>query len=1530
MSNFVDAEKKNKKKSQKNNAEKKKPFISTLPLRSVFKNVIEAIEKSETEKPPEVEEQPSEKKPKAEEKSDDSSEDSSKKIKKKKKKEDSDNYDAGFNDTFAFSKPQVVDDSDKYDFLGSAANDKEDSDISISMSDLDTDSDEEKKKKKKKKDKGKKKKKSLLDSSDEDEPSSAPPVEEIKLASSEKPLEDKYRNSTSLFENDNIISPDECNQLQEILTTYRLPDVSSNEQLYLVAILETLTKVLQEGKGLVDKCGVKFVLMTKIFNFFCKSAPPHLRPKRLGWLEMAWGLHADAHPTLVQQILPPDALWPVVSALGLPLWVRDHETIVSVADTLAKNHYTLNKNPNDCAIFYIALGRLAPLSKLFRVVKEDNIANFLDNDFTQKKFKDAALKNAYRLMGQHKFEMAAAFFVLGDSLSNALNVCIEKLDDFILGLFIARLVEKGQDGKFFKSALNDWVLPRALLREERELASIAYWLLKEYSKAVEVLVPKDFKTTEIGEQWICKNLDKKPVLSTKDKEEAEIFKPGSLHLFEFLCKSRMIQNRNLKFTHLENELYRRSFYAYDRNGCSVLAYEKKLLQDLSERSKTKQINEPKKFSIASYLQSKIHGSDSSEETTEVVEKPESALVSEIEKEMLFKSVISFLCKHIMEMQERALLLGARAVVAGTIHKDYNQDTFFNILTDDWALLSNYLSIPSDELLRSITAFCTSQGYIREHYFLLKYHKMNSQVGSFLVNEAHKITNTGLRYLCSESFLMSVSGKNSEAELTTAQSRRLEVLSRHLHGCLIDYLTPEQNFDEDEDDEKETLPPPEGSGLESKEGDKVLKSEEKKKEIMVPDLAMNDQLMVNIACRFGVFAAAWSQHDFLTLLELSYGKSMDILTKDQVSPMYVEDTSDQIQEESMPRSDSEVKKETMDYVKKLLLLLIRYQFIYMLENQYCTASIIHNLKVSQFALEKSLRNVPEQLYTEFRQVNKNMKNDFDETTFILNFVKKNHIFETGEDDKFGLMCQESALSLIEDSVIKKYLTQLSLMKNYHLSQPTHQTEEDQVELLVKLGAPSHHIYTDSITCQFSPPETIYHYKELIHCFDINPQNPNIIVFGTNSGTIEVDISAPSDIVTRELSANTLSVQKPTKEKSAKGTLRKSNSTKSVDKKTKEDGSLKTSTTNIPNLSSPRATNPAPTQVQFSPEHQATVHTAISTTPNPLSRSQSLFPRSGVNSGAPSSATPPSPSSRKPTAKELAATQTMRTMNSSTGGVPRVPNLVKYTAVYSVSFHPTKPYYISGSVDGHIQSYLHKSPSVVTTYKKLDCRVHKIKFNESGSKFGVCDHSGKVSLFRWTENKEASPYRVFQCHSGRCTDMIFLNLGSFFATVGHSHDKSSDNIQFWDSLLPEPKANVWSCPTNIEGGSSSLVFSPKQQILFVGFKKGAISAIDVKQRQTLFTIDAHVSNCRSLVVDPNCRYLVSGSTDGGIKVWDINKSIGEGTLMPLHTWPEVHKQQTFLRPLTPGVVSTYGVTEIRLINGSLFSCGSDGRIVFLPIV
>ena len=82
---------------------------------------------------------------------------------------------------------------------------------------------------------------------------------------------------------------------------------------------------------------------------------------------------------------------------------------------------------------------------------------------------------------------AAAFFLLGNSLKDAVNVCIRQLDDWQLAVAIARVYE-GDDGPILKQIVTEHVLPYAMQNGFRWLASWGFWMIKRRDLAVQALV----------------------------------------------------------------------------------------------------------------------------------------------------------------------------------------------------------------------------------------------------------------------------------------------------------------------------------------------------------------------------------------------------------------------------------------------------------------------------------------------------------------------------------------------------------------------------------------------------------------------------------------------------------------------------------------------------------------------------------------------------------------------------------------------------------------------------------------------------------------------------------------------------------------------------------------------------------------------------------------------------------------------------------------------------------------------------------
>jgi len=132
---------------------------------------------------------------------------------------------------------------------------------------------------------------------------------------------------------------------------------------------------------------------------------------------------------------------------------------------------------------------------------------FLSNDFSEPRWRTAALKNAYVLLSKQRFEYAAAFFLLGGSLKDAVSVCVKQLSDFQLAVALARVVEQSNDGPVLCDILNNTVLPIAFRDGNRWLGSWAFWLLNRRDLAVRILLTPlqdiasalDIRVTDISE-----------------------------------------------------------------------------------------------------------------------------------------------------------------------------------------------------------------------------------------------------------------------------------------------------------------------------------------------------------------------------------------------------------------------------------------------------------------------------------------------------------------------------------------------------------------------------------------------------------------------------------------------------------------------------------------------------------------------------------------------------------------------------------------------------------------------------------------------------------------------------------------------------------------------------------------------------------------------------------------------------------------------------------------------------------------------
>jgi hypothetical protein len=187
-------------------------------------------------------------------------------------------------------------------------------------------------------------------------------------------------------------------------------------------------------------------------------------------------------------------------------------------------------------------------------------SRLLANNFAEERWKTAALKNAYALMGKRRFEYAASFFLLADHLQDAVSVIHNQLGDTQLAIAVAR-VYGGDDSPVLLNFLKDKILPQAARDGNRWLATWAYWLLGRRDTAVRSLVTP------------LSSLLSPPETPNFKSKSYLIDDPALVVLYKQLREKSLqtLRGATMIGMHEEWDFVLHTANLYERMGCDVLA-----------------------------------------------------------------------------------------------------------------------------------------------------------------------------------------------------------------------------------------------------------------------------------------------------------------------------------------------------------------------------------------------------------------------------------------------------------------------------------------------------------------------------------------------------------------------------------------------------------------------------------------------------------------------------------------------------------------------------------------------------------------------------------------------------------------------------------------------------------------------------------------------------------------------------------------------------------------------------------------------
>lgn len=276
---------------------------------------------------------------------------------------------------------------------------------------------------------------------------------------------------------------DNLKKLATRLQIVSLAGMSRAEQGVLSAIARAASSLRHTFKSL-DAAGARYALL----------AASHLEVSDTNAVPLpvvASAVHSSCSDALMDHFLPPltpgqskgtgkRKMWEKARVLGAGYWVSTGSSCKKLAERIARSDFNSERNADDAALWYVALGRRTALAALYRSQQNTRMSQFLRRDFALSENRLAAGKNAYVLVSKHRLELAVAFFILANDIQGALGLVRTRVKDDQLALFLSRIL--GSDEHVQQNL--DQIIAASSTTGDDHKRSIALWLSGRHEDAL--------------------------------------------------------------------------------------------------------------------------------------------------------------------------------------------------------------------------------------------------------------------------------------------------------------------------------------------------------------------------------------------------------------------------------------------------------------------------------------------------------------------------------------------------------------------------------------------------------------------------------------------------------------------------------------------------------------------------------------------------------------------------------------------------------------------------------------------------------------------------------------------------------------------------------------------------------------------------------------------------------------------------------------------------------------------------------------
>lgn len=357
--------------------------------------------------------------------------------------------------------------------------------------------------------------------------------------------------------------------LTEKLATTSLPLLTRHQQSTLRNLVLTLNK-LHPQRGTLDENGYKFMCSFELFQLSPKQ-------KKLSMRDISWALHSEQKEVLYAAVshVYKRMDWQAVKKCGLVFWLDDRR-LKELIESVARCEFADERDASGrVSVLYLAIKKKQLLIGLWKTTshpEKDKVLKFLNNNFSEPRWQSAALKNAFVLLGKHRYLDAAYFFLLANKVKDCCLTLCNKMDEVELALAVAKVNE---DKDALMLIIERYVLPQAVAKGDRWYTSWVFWELGMAEISIQALVKPPRKVVTQNSSQFLESFQQDLKKTSQELLSRSFLRddPVLAALYEKLRGAKVDYYQGSKAVLLEEEsdFVVRVCSIYARMGCDYLA-----------------------------------------------------------------------------------------------------------------------------------------------------------------------------------------------------------------------------------------------------------------------------------------------------------------------------------------------------------------------------------------------------------------------------------------------------------------------------------------------------------------------------------------------------------------------------------------------------------------------------------------------------------------------------------------------------------------------------------------------------------------------------------------------------------------------------------------------------------------------------------------------------------------------------------------------------------------------------------------------